>query len=191
MDLTEILSIGGRPGLFKMVSQTKNGLIVESLDKEKKRMPIYASDKVSALEEISIFTMEDDIPLKEVFKKIFVKQEGKETISHKVSANDLKKYFLEILPDYDQEKVYVSDIKKLIRWYNILQAENLIDIEEEKEEVKEESKAEDKKEEKKETKAKKTAVKKTPAKKPVVKKAATKKPAVKKTTARKPAAKKK
>jgi hypothetical protein len=176
MDLSEILSIGGKPGLYKMVSQTKNGLIVESIGKEKKRMPVYASDKVSALEEISIFTTDEDIPLKEVFKKIFIKQEGKKAINHKSSADELKKFFLEVLPAYDEEKVYASDIKKVIRWYNLLQSEKLIDIKE-KEEKKEEGET------------KKTEGKKPVAKKPITKKPTVKKPSVKKPTPKRPAAK--
>ncbi len=187
MDLSGVLSIGGKPGLYTTVSQTKNGLIVESIGKEKKRMPVYASDKVSALEEISIFTTEEDIPLKEVFKKIFVKQEGKQAITHKSSKNDLQDFFLEALPEYDDEKVYVSDIKKVIQWYNILQAEKLIDVEEKKE--KKEKKDGTEKAAKKTT-AKKPAAKKPVPKKPVAKKQVVKKSATKKPVVKRPAAKK-
>jgi Domain of unknown function (DUF6852)/Domain of unknown function (DUF5606) len=181
MDLSEILSIGGKPGLYKMVSQTKNGLIVESIGKDKKRMPVYASDKVSALDEISIFTKEEDIPLKEVFKKIFVKQEGKQAIAHKSSKNDLRSFFLEVLPEYDEEKVYDSDIKKVIQWYNVLQKEKLIDIKEKKEKKTDETK----KTTAKKPAAKKPAARKPVAKKPVVKKASSKQPAVKRPAAKK------
>ena len=185
MDLSGVLSIGGKPGLYMTVSQTKNGLIVESIGKEKKRMPVYASDKVSALEEISIFTTEEDIPLKEVFKKIFVKQEGKQAITHKSSKNDLKDFFLEALPEYDEEKVYISDIKKVIQWYNILQAEKLIDVEEKKEKKKDGTEKAAKKTTAKKPAAKKPVPKKPVAKEHVVKKAATKKPVVKRPAAKK------
>ncbi len=117
--LKGILAISGQAGLFKMVSQAKNSIIVESLV-DGKRMPAYATSRISALEDISIFTEEDDVKLLEVFGLIFEKEEGQPAISHKVSANELKNYFEEILPDYDKDRVYVSDIKKVIMWYNLL-----------------------------------------------------------------------
>ncbi len=117
--LKGILAISGQAGLFKMVSQAKNSIIVESLV-DGKRMPAYATSRISALEDISIFTEEDDVKLLEVFNMIFDKEDGQPAISHKVSAKELKKYFGEILPDYDKDRVYVSDIKKVIMWYNLL-----------------------------------------------------------------------
>jgi len=129
MDLSKVLSIAGKPGLYKMISQSKSGLIVESLI-DGRRIPAFSHERISSLEEISIFTETDDIPLREVFQAIFKKEEGKETISHKSSSNDLKAFMEEILPDYDQERVYVSDIKKLISWYNLLVNKNMIDLEE-------------------------------------------------------------
>jgi hypothetical protein len=137
MDLKEILAISGKSGLFKVISQTKNGLIVESL-LDKKRLPVYASDKISNLEEISIYTTEKEVPLKEVFKSIFDKESGGKTIDHKTDDAKLKKYFIEVLPDYDQDRVYVSDMKKVFNWYNILH-ENSLMIFSEEEEKKEEA----------------------------------------------------
>lgn len=127
MDLSKVLSIAGKPGLFSMVSQSKSGLIVESL-LDGKRIPAFSHERISSLEEISIFTETDDVPLKEVLQNLFKKEEGKKTISHKSSANELKALMLEILPDYDEERVYVSDIKKLVNWYNLLVDKNLIDL---------------------------------------------------------------
>jgi len=140
MDLSKILSIAGKPGLHKMISQSKSGLIVESLI-DGRRIPAFSHERISSLEEISIFTEMDDTPLKEVFRSIFKKEDGKKTISHKSSANELKALMLEILPDYDQERVYISDIKKLVSWYNLLVEKDLIDLEEDTAE--EENKADD------------------------------------------------
>ncbi len=113
MDLTEILSISGKPGLHKMISQTKGGMLVESMS-DQKRFPVFAHEKVSSLEEISIFTETDDIPLKDVFKKINEMMEGDKALSHKSSSDELKDFFDDVVPDYDKERVYVSDIKKVI-----------------------------------------------------------------------------
>lgn len=132
MDLSKILSIAGKPGLFEMVSQSKSGLIVESL-LDGKRTPAFSHERISSLEEISIFTEVDDVPLKEVFQAIFKKEDGQKTISHKSSANELKAFMEGVLPDYDKERVYVSDIKKLINWYNLLIEKGLIDLEEKEE----------------------------------------------------------
>ncbi len=132
MDLSKILSIAGKPGLFQMISQSKSGLIVESLT-DGRRIPAFSHERISSLEEISIFTETDDVPLKDVLLGIFKKEDGKKTISHKSSANELKALLISVLPDYDEERVYVSDIKKLINWYNQLVDKNLIDFEEEKE----------------------------------------------------------
>ena len=130
MDLKGILSISGYPGLYKLVSQGKNSIIVESLE-TKKRMPAYATSKISALEDIAIFTEDEDILLKKVFKNIYDKENGGESISHKSSANELKEYFAEVLPEYDRDRVYVSDIKRLINWYNILHKMDILKFEEE------------------------------------------------------------
>ncbi|MFC2096832.1 DUF5606 domain-containing protein [Bacteroidota bacterium] len=166
MDLKGILAISGYKGLYKHISEGKNAIIVESLE-DKNRMPAYASYRISTLEEISIYTEEEDINLLKIFEKIFEKENGGAAISHKSSSNELKAYFSEILPDYDKERVYVSDIKKVLNWYNILQKLDLIKIEEKKEEeTKEENKLKDKKttEDKKPEEAKKSLAKK-PSKK--------------------------
>ena len=119
MEFNKIIAVTGKPGLFQTVSQTKNGVIVASLV-DGKRFPIITSQNVSLLENIAIYTLEEEVPLLTVFKTMFEKQEGKETISHKESSAKLTAYFSEILPDYDAERVYVSNIKKVVQWYNML-----------------------------------------------------------------------
>jgi hypothetical protein len=132
MDLTEILAISGKPGLYKMLSHTKTGMLVESLA-DNKRFPVFAHEKVSSLEEISIFTEDDDVSLKDVFKKIHEMLEGDKALSHKSSGEELKDFFDDVLPDYDKERVYVSDIKKVIQWYNVLHEMDMLDFTEEEE----------------------------------------------------------
>ncbi len=119
MKLSGIIAISGRPGLFKVIAQGKNNVIVESLV-DRKRFPAYSSDRISALEDISIYTYAEEKPLKEIFQEIYTKENGGETISHKESETALVNYLLEILPNYDQERVYVSDIKKIFQWFNLL-----------------------------------------------------------------------
>lgn len=132
MELSKILAITGRPGLYKMLAQTKNGLVVESL-LDGKRLTAFSHERISSLEEISIFTTDEDLPLKDVLKKIFDKQNGEKAISHKSDGKELKAYFKEAVPNYDEENVYVSDIKKVIQWYNLLQEHNLLEFDEEEE----------------------------------------------------------
>lgn len=120
MNLTGIISISGKSGLYKVIAQAKNSVIVESLE-DKKRVPAYATDRISALEDISIYTIEEDKPLKEVYRAIYDKENGGAAPSHKESEKTLRAYLEGILPDYDKERVYVSDIKKMFQWYNILQ----------------------------------------------------------------------
>ncbi|MDY0053447.1 MAG: DUF5606 domain-containing protein [Bacteroidales bacterium] len=134
MDLSKILSISGKPGLYLLVSQTKTGALVESL-LDGKRQPAFSNERISSLEDISIFTLEEDIPLKKVFELIYSKENGGECISHKSDNNKIVQYMEEILPDFDRDRVYVSDMKKLFSWYNILNAKGLITIEEIKEET--------------------------------------------------------
>ena len=115
-----ILSISGRPGLFKLVNQGKNMLIVESL-MTGKRTPAYAHDKVISLGDIAIYTTEEDIPLNDVFEAIRVKNEGKQVDVKAIGGdNEIRAYFAEILPDFDDERVYTNDIKKVFSWYNQL-----------------------------------------------------------------------
>lgn len=119
MELKEILAISGQPGLYKYVAQSMRGVIVESL-LDGRRMNASATSKVSALTEISMFTEGDDIPLAEVFEKIYAHTDGKEAINPKESPEKLKAAFAEVLPEYDRERVHVSDIKKCFAWYNTL-----------------------------------------------------------------------
>jgi len=106
-------------GLFKVIAQNKHRMIVESLT-DKKRIPAYAHQQLTTLEDISIYTVDEDIPLKDIFTKISEKEKGGASIDPKSGSEDLKNYFTEILPDYDSERVYVSDIKKVLTWYNLL-----------------------------------------------------------------------
>lgn len=128
MNLTKILSIAGKPGLHELVAQGKNGIIVQSLA-DKKRFPISATANVSSLNDIAIYTFDDEIPLKEIFRNIFKKEDGKAGLSHKESSNAIFSYFNDIAPGFDDERVYVSDMKKVLQWYNILQGFGLVDLE--------------------------------------------------------------
>lgn len=136
MDLSKILSISGKPGLFKLVSQTKNGALIESLI-DGKRQQAFAKEKISSLEDISIFTTEEDVPLSKVFQEIYKKEDGKECINPKSDTKELVSYMKEVLPNVDVERVYTSDMKKLFTWYNILNQIDLIDLNEKEEETKE------------------------------------------------------
>ena len=134
--LKGILSISGQSGLFKLVAESKNNIIVESLDTQK-RIPVYSTAKVSALEDIAIYTETGDVPLRDVLKSIFDKEEGALALSHKASGNELKAYFGEVVPEYDQDRVYISDIKKVLQWYNALQEKEMLDFSETEEEKEE------------------------------------------------------
>ena len=134
--LKGILSISGQSGLFKMVAESKNNIIVESLE-TLKRIPVHSTSKVSALEDIAIYTENGDVPLKDIFKAISDKESGGPTISPKSSGNELKAYFEKIVPEYDKDRVYISDIKKVFLWYNTLQQYELLDFSETEEESKE------------------------------------------------------
>jgi len=145
--LKDILSISGQPGLFKLVAQSQKNIIVENLQ-TKKRIPVYQTTKVSALDDIAIYTEDEEVRLYEVFKKIFsIENKSNTSVSHKESANEIKDYFEDILPDYDKERVYVSDMKKVISWYNILIDTQVLQpiISEEEKEQKKEAKKEEKK----------------------------------------------
>lgn len=119
MELKDILAISGQPGLYRYVAQSHTGVIVESL-LDNKRSNVSATSRVSALTEISMFTEGEDIALADVFTKMYAYTEGKQAISHKESNDRLKEFFGAVLPDYDKERVHVSDIKKAISWFNIL-----------------------------------------------------------------------
>ena len=119
MELKDILAISGQPGLYKYVAQSMRGVIVESLI-DGKRMNAAVTSRVSALTEISMFTEGEDIALADVFTNIWNYTEGKEAISHKESAERIQEEFAKVLPEYDRDRVHVSDMKKCFSWYNIL-----------------------------------------------------------------------
>lgn len=125
MNLKGIIAISGMPGLYKVAGQMKNGIIVESVQ-DGKKFPAYASHKVSALEDISIYGESEDVPLGEVFGRIFDLEEGKESVSHKEGSETLKAKLEEAFPEYDKDRVYASDIKKLFQWYNLLVSKGLL-----------------------------------------------------------------
>jgi hypothetical protein len=126
--LKKILSISGKPGLYKLISQGKNMLVVESLSNGK-RMPSYSSDKAISLGDIAIFTDGGEVPLAQVFENIKTKENGGEAAIDPKSNNDeLRAYLAEVLPNYDKERVYPSDIKKMLNWYNLLIANNITDF---------------------------------------------------------------
>ncbi|WP_085535788.1 DUF5606 family protein [Massilibacteroides vaginae] len=127
--LKTILSISGKPGLYQLVSHGKNMLIIESLV-DKKRIPAYAKDKVISLGDIAIYTDSSEVPLHEVLTKLKDKENGEVVDTKKISSypDELRNFFAEILPDFDRDRVYPSDIKKLISWYNILVKAGMTDF---------------------------------------------------------------
>ena len=138
MDLSKIVSISGKPGLFQIKSQAIGRIILESL-LDGKCVPAFANDRMSSLEEISIFSVEEDRPLKEVFKGIHDKMGDKVDFDFKKANKDeLCAKFLEVMPDYDQDAVYPSDMKKVFQWYQLLMEKNLLDFTEEPEAAPEE-----------------------------------------------------
>lgn len=198
MDLSGVISISGRPGLYKVVAQGKNSIIVQSLI-DNKRFPAYSTDRISALEDISIYTIDGDKPLKDILSDIFKKEDGKAAPSHKESIATLVEYLADILPDYDEERVYPSDIKKLFQWYNLLLSSGNLkpEVVEEDAKASEGESTDDQPEEvateepKKAPAAKKAPAKKAPAKKaPAAKDGEKKAPAAKKPAAKKAPAKK-
>ncbi|MBM3163854.1 MAG: DUF5606 domain-containing protein [Bacteroidetes bacterium] len=125
MELKKIVSISGRPGLFKIISQGKSNVIVESLV-EKKRFPAFATEKISAVEDISILTLDEDVKLSEVFSIMSTRLKGAESIDHKSHETELRNTFATIVPNYDTDRVYLSDIKKVFQWYNLLLKEGIL-----------------------------------------------------------------
>ena len=119
MELREIMAISGQPGLYKYIAQSRNGVIVESLI-DGKRMNASSTSRVSTLTEISMFTEGEDIALAEVFTKMYAATGGKAALPAKESPEKLKAFFAEVIPDYDRERVHVSDIKKAVSWFNLL-----------------------------------------------------------------------
>lgn len=125
MDLSKIITIAGKSGLYNVVSQARSGLVAESLT-DGRKVPVFATDRSSALEDISIFTHEGDVPLKEVLWKVYEKYEGKPCIDPKSDSESLKAVFAEVLPEFDKDRVYISDIKKVFTWYLLLLEKDLI-----------------------------------------------------------------
>lgn len=128
--LKTILSISGKPGLYKLVSQGKNMLIVESVSAEKKRLPAYGSEKIISLADIAMYTNDAEVPLYEVLEAIKEKENAAlaSLDPKKATSEQLREYLAEVLPDFDRERVYVADIKKLISWYNILVSNGLVEF---------------------------------------------------------------
>ena len=128
MSLDKILAIGGKPGLYRLLTQTRSGFVAESL-LDGKKITVGIQSNVSVLSEIAIYTLDQEVPLREVFLKIQTKEKGKKTsVGHKEEKIKLEEYFFEVLPDYDEDRVYASDIKKIIQWYNILQENKITDF---------------------------------------------------------------
>ena len=119
MKLEKLIAISGKPGLYQIISQSKSGVIVESLT-DKKRIPVNNLNNISTLNDIAIYTYEEEVPLKQVFLNIHEKEGGKKSIDTKSAKAELLEYFSTVLPDYDTERVYASNIKKVISWYNAL-----------------------------------------------------------------------
>lgn len=139
MDLEKVLSVSGKSGLFVLVSQSRNGAIVEGME-DKKRFPVLQVNKLSALKDIAIYTHEEEVPLSEVYQRMAKKENYGEAISHKASPEELKAYVEEVLPNIDHERVYHSDLKKLVQWYNLLVQNGYVVEESEKPEQTEEIK---------------------------------------------------
>jgi uncharacterized protein DUF6852/uncharacterized protein DUF5606 len=166
MSLEKVLSISGKPGLYKLKTQTRTGFLAESL-LDGKTINVSGRHNVSLLSEIAVYTLTEEVPLREVFKKISEKEGGKETISHKVSKEELEEFFFGVMPDYDEDRVYASDIKKIVQWYNMLIKNGINDFSEAKEETeKTEKELSDKPKEAKNPAAKKAAAPKSATPKP-------------------------
>jgi len=127
MNLEGIINISRKPGLYKILSQGKNTVIVESLI-DGKKIPLHSNAQANMLEEIGIYTNDDTKPLSDIFDNIAQKENCNQTINHKSPVSELLAYFIEILPDYDQDRVYISDIKKVFQWYNAMQKHGLIEL---------------------------------------------------------------
>ena len=132
--LRTILAISGKPGLYKLVSRAQNSLIVETLDATHKRLPAFATDRITSLGDIAMFTETEDVPLFKVLMSLQTLEVGKKSSVDykKASGDELREYFAKILPDFDRDRVHNSDIKKLIQWYNILIENGVTDFDLEK-----------------------------------------------------------
>ena len=130
-----VLTISGKPGLYRLLSSGRNMFVVEVVDATKKRMPVHNSDKVVMLDDIAIYTDTEEVPLREVFKRIYDKEKGLLPMDLKMATpEELVEYFESVMPDYDRERVYLTHIKKMYSWYNILVANDIVDFEEPAEE---------------------------------------------------------
>ena len=130
MDISNVIAITGMPGLYKVIAQSKNGVIVESLV-DKKRFPAFATSPISKLDDISIYTTGEEMPLKDVYQKIFEKEKGGKTIDPKNNDEKAMRAYIEsLVPEYDKERVHVSDLRKMFSWYNILHTAGLLTAEE-------------------------------------------------------------
>ena len=127
MKLDKVMSISGKPGLYELKAQTRGGFVAESM-LDGKKISVNLRHNVSLLSEIAIYTYSEEVPLREVFQKIKEKENGGQAINHKESKAKLEEYFREVLPDYDEDRVYVSDIKKIIQWYNLLVSKGITDF---------------------------------------------------------------
>ena len=133
-----ILTISGKPGLYRLLSSARNMIIVEMVDAAKKRTPVHNTDKVVMLDDIAIYTDTEEVPLREVFAKIYEKENGVISLDLKMTTpEELVEYFEGIMPDYDRERVYLTHIKKMYSWYNILVANGVVDFKVEEEQVEE------------------------------------------------------
>jgi hypothetical protein len=128
MGLEKVLAISGKPGLYKLVTQTRGGFVAESLI-DKKRISISLQNNVSVLSEIAIYTLTEEVPLYKVLDKIREKENGNiASVGPKDGKSKLEEYFFDVLPDYDEDRVYASDIKKVIQWYNLLQKHDMLNL---------------------------------------------------------------
>lgn len=127
-----VLTISGKPGLYRLLSSGRNMIIVETVDAAKKRVPVHNTDKVVMLDDIAIYTDTEEVPLREVFAKIYEKENGVLPLDLKMATpEEMVEYFEGIMPDYDRERVYLTHIKKMFSWYNILVANDVVDFKEE------------------------------------------------------------
>lgn len=144
MKLDDILSIGGKPGLYKLVKATRQGVLVESL-LDQKRMPVSQRADVSALSDIAIYTYEEELPLNEVYDRLYEKLNGEKALdAKKASGDELREFMSDFLPDYDEDRVYTSHLKKLFSWYNLLHDCDLLNRSEEQAKAAEEEASEEK-----------------------------------------------
>jgi len=127
MGLEKVLSISGKPGLYELTAQTRGGFVAKSIT-EGNKISVNVRHNVSLLSEIAVYTYTEEVPLGTVFQKMYEKEDGKQGIDHKASKKELESYFAEILPDYDVDRVYQSDIKKIIQWYNLLVTNGFTDF---------------------------------------------------------------